>query len=203
MRQGTIALCAGLFLALMAAPVSAEGEKTLLHPWGMSVSAGGGVTDFAGEELRDMTGPGGAWDARFTFGTRQYLGIEAAYLGTAQSIDAIGMEENAVLVSNGAEAAVRVSPLRGSLQPYVFAGAAWKRYDLANTDTNTSDVSDQDDVLEVPMGIGIGYRVAGLIFDARAAYRLAVDEDLVPASDGDGASELDNLNVAAHVGIEF
>ena len=72
-----------------------------------------------------------------------------------------------------------------------------------DTDTNTSDVSDQDDVLEVPMGIGIGYRYQGLIFDARAAYRLAVDEDLVPASDGDGASELDNINVAAHVGIEF
>jgi hypothetical protein len=201
MRWRTTMILAG-FLVVGAAS-SAGAEPKLLHPWGMSLSAGGGVNDFAGEDLRDITGTGGAWDARFAFGTRQYVGIEAAYLGTAQSIDAIGMEEDAVLLSNGVEADVRFNALKGDFQPYVFAGAAWKRYDLTNTDTNTSDVNDQDDVLEVPVGCGIGYNYRGVIFDARASYRFAAEEDLLPASDGDGASTLDNFNVAAHVGIEF
>ena len=200
MTRRTTALCAGFALALAATPALAE--RSLLHPWGMGLTAGGGVTDFAGDDLRAMTDTAGAWDARFVFGTRQYIGLEAAYIGTAQNINALGMAENTELISNGAEAAVRVSPLRGAIQPYAFAGAAWKRYDL-NADTNTSDVRDVDDVLEVPMGIGIGYRYNGLLLDARGSYRVAFDEDLVPNHDGTGASSLDNFNVSAHVGVEF
>ena len=200
MRRTVSGLVGLLFVFLGS---SSAGAEPLLHPWGMSITAGGGVNDFVGEDARDMARTGGAWDARLAFGTRQYVGIEAAYLGTAQAIDAIGMEEDAVLLANGVEGAVRVTPLRGALQPYVFAGAAWKRYDLTNTDTNTSDVSDQDDVLEVPVGIGVGYRYQQLVFDARASYRFAGGEDLFPASDGDGAGTLDTINVAAHVGVEF
>jgi hypothetical protein len=204
MRHKTIAVFAGLLLALFASAARAEGTENLLHPWGMSLSAGAGVNDFVGEDLRDMTTTGGAWDARFTFGTRQYVGFEAAYLGSVQEIDAIGMEENAVLVSNGIEGSVRIQVPTGiGLYPYAFGGAAWKRYDLANTDTNTSDVSESDDVLEIPAGIGVAYNYKGLLVDVRGAYRFAVEEDLVPAADGDGASTLDNFNVSAHLGIEF
>ena len=201
MTRRLMAIVAGLFLIFVAS--SASGEE-LLHPWGMSLSAGGGVNDFVGDDLREMTGTGGAWDARFVFGTRQYVAIEAAYLGSAQEINALGMEENALLVSNGVEGTVRVNvPTGMALQPYAFGGAAWRRYDLANTDTNTSSVEETDDVLELPVGIGVGYTWKGLIVDARGSYRFAAEEDLVPASDGDGRSTLDNFNVSAHVGIEF
>ena len=60
-----------------------------------------GVLDFARDDLPDMTGTAGSWDARFQSGTRCYLGFEAAYLGSAQSIDAIGLDQDATLLSNG------------------------------------------------------------------------------------------------------
>lgn len=177
--------------------------------WGMAVSAGGGVNDFTGDAMRDITGTGGSWDARLALGTRQLIGFEAAYLGTAQSIDAIGLETDALLVSNGAEALVRVNLLPGPLQPYAFGGVAWKRYDLTNTDTNTSDVVGSDDVYELPLGVGVNAKSQGLIFDVRGAYRIATGEDLVPdrdiddARDNEGFSALDNFNVSGHVGVEF
>lgn len=178
-------------------------EKTLLYPWGMAVSAGGGVMDFAGDSARDITGTAGQWDARIAFGTRQPIGFEAAYIGTAGSIDAIGLDSDAMLVSNGAEGLLRVNFVPGVVQPYAFGGVAWRRYDLTNTDTNTSDVIGQDDVLEVPLGLGIGFRTGSLILDARAAYRVATDEDLIPNEDQTGFSTLDSVNISGHVGVEF
>lgn len=178
-------------------------EKTLLYPWGMAVSAGGGVMDFAGESARGMTGTAGQWDARVAFGTRQAIGFEAAYIGTAGSIDAIGLDSDAMLVSNGAEGLLRVNLVPGPVQPYAFGGVAWRRYDLTNTDTNTSDVIGQDDVLEVPLGVGLGFRAGGLLLDARAAYRVATDEDLIPNEEQTGFSTLDSVNVSGHVGVEF
>lgn len=179
--------------------------------WGLAVSAGGGVNDFTGDAMRDITGTGGAWDARLAIGTKQVIGFEAAYIGTAQSIDAIGLEDDALLVSNGAEGLVRVNLLPGRFQPYAFGGVAWKRYDLTRTETNTSDVIDQDNVFELPLGVGANARYAGMLFDIRAAYRIATGEDLVPERDlddvrptpGESFSTLDNFNVSAHVGVEF
>ena len=178
-------------------------ERTLLYPWGMAVSAGGGVMDFAGDSARDMTGTAGQWDARLAFGTRQAIGFEAAYIGTAGSIDAIGLDTDAMLVSNGAEGLLRVNFVPGVVQPYAFGGVAWRRYDLTNTDTNTSDVIGQDDVLEVPLGVGLGFRTGSLILDARAAYRIATDEDLIPNEEQTGFSTLDSVNVSGHIGVEF
>ena len=54
-------------------------------------------------------------------------------------------------------------------------------------------MNDVDDVLEVPVGIGIDHRFKGLLLDARGSYRISYDEDLVSNTDGDGASTLDNF----------
>src|SRR4029453_13089264 len=124
-------------------PAGATSSRLL--PWGMSVSAGGGVTAFADDKMRDVTDTAGSWEARLTLGTRERVAVEAAYLGSAQAIDSLGLDSDAVLVSKRP-------------QPYVLAGAAWRRYEVTNASFNTSSLNNQDDVLEAPLGLGLSYR---------------------------------------------
>src|SRR5687767_4220125 len=112
--------CLGVALTLIlggGSAVAAE-EPELLHPWGMSIAVGGGVNDFTSEKLREMTGVGGSWDARYVFGTRKLVGFEASYAGSARTIDALGMDGDAMLVTTAVEADVRLNLASGAWQPY-------------------------------------------------------------------------------------
>ena len=79
---------------------------------------------------RGFTSPGGTWEARVVYGTRSPIAIEAGYVGSLQSVDTLGLDENAGLLASSAEAAIRVqAPLLGSLvRPYLFAGGGVTRY---------------------------------------------------------------------------
>ena len=188
-----------------------EQRPTILSEWGFALAAGGGVSGFTSETARDATQDGGGWDVRATIGTRLPVSAEIAYIGSAQTIDALGLDDGAVLVGNGVQGNLRLNVMTESaVQPFIYAGAAWRRYDLANTDTNTSSVADHDDVVEFPVGAGIAYRYRGLLFDARGEFRAATNEDLMPslaaspglAGDDDNAS-LHRWGVTANLGIEL
>jgi hypothetical protein len=191
----------GAVLAL-ATPVFAKDEVPII-PQGAGFSIGGGVIDFSGEDMRDMTGTGGTWDARGIYGTRSLLAVEGAYLGSAQEIDALGLDTDAMLVGTGLEAAGRVNILTGDLKPYLFGGVAWRRYDLTRADTNTSDVNEQDDVVEVPFGVGVSYQLGKVMFDVRGCYRAAFDEELAPAATAGEDADLDSFSATARVGFAF
>lgn len=177
--------------------------------YGIAIAAGGGASGFTSESLRGTTNPGGDWDVRLTFGTRSPLAFEASYIGSAQSIDALGLDSDAVLVGNGVQGALRLNTtIDLPVQPFIYGGVAWRRYDLTNTSANTSDISDSDDVLEVPLGVGIAGKFQGLIVDARGEFRPAWFQDLVPEiindtglSDGHGS--MHRWGVNASVGYEF
>lgn len=189
-----------------AQPVRVEQERSLITPWGMGISAGGGVQDFVDKDADRMTDVGGAWDVRLTFGTKAPIGFEAAYIGSANNIDAIGLDTDAVLVSNGAEGLVRVNLGAYRLQPFVFGGAGWSRYDLTNEDFNTSSVNSQDDVFAIPFGAGLsGYAgTTGLMLDARFTYRATYDEDLFrPGTGNERNEDLDHWSVTGRIGYEF
>jgi len=164
---------------------------------------GGGVQDFTRSSIRDMTGTGGYWNARLLFGSRRIVGFEAAYIGSAQSIDALGLSSNATLVSNGAEGALRLNmPIvnRGSLmEPFVFGGAGWSHYHIANSSTNASSVNSNDDILEVPYGAGFAMGYRGFMADARFTYRSTFYNDLLKTTGG----RLDNWSAGGQVGFEF
>jgi hypothetical protein len=163
--------------------------------------------------MRSTTDPGGVWDVRGVLGTRTPIAVEAAYVGTAQGIDArFGEDTTATLVGTGLEGALRLNLLPfAAVTPYAFAGLGWKRYDVAGADFRTADtgIRDEDTLLEVPMGGGLSYRYAGFLADGRFTYRAAVGEDLVLSDDAlpeeaePDTLGLDNWSVSARVGFEF
>ena len=125
----------------------AMAEPTAERPWydriGYGLSLGGGVYGFVGDDFRDLTNVGGSWDVRLLRARGQYLALEASYIGSAQSINALGLDNDAVLVGNGLQAALRVNFLRNYyVQPFIFGGAAWRNYSLSDTNINVSDVTD-------------------------------------------------------------
>jgi opacity protein-like surface antigen len=171
---------------------------------GVMLLVGGGVVDFADETMRERTQAGGLWDVRAVLGTRAGLGVEAGYRGTAQAIDALGLDSDAMLLGTTFEAVGRVNLApREQINPYLFGGAAWTRYSLTNNDSNTSDVTAHDDMLEVPVGLGLGYRVNGFVTDVRGELRMVNGDDLVADDNDDGTLELHTWSASARLGYEF
>lgn len=193
-------------------PTEDGASDALYTPFGALLEVSGGARGFVGAEATDFTGLGGYWDVRAIFGTRYVVGGELAYAGSAQDVLAIGLSEEAFLLSNGLEAAARLNvPITLStedvpilVEPYGFGGVGWQRYDVVNAGVNTSLVADQDDVLAVPIGVGIALGVGGVVLDGRFTYRQAFFSDLFgsPTSSFSGAA-LNQWQVGAGLGFEF
>ncbi|CAN5703684.1 hypothetical protein BH11MYX3_BH11MYX3_19980 [soil metagenome] len=176
-------------------------NRNLYERYGVAVSLGGGVEGFTQTSQRNATNDGGVWNLRLAVGTRSPVAIEGAYIGSAQSINGLGLDSNALLVGNGAQADARINLVDSLVQPFVYGGVAWKRYSLTNTSTRTSDLSDNDDVLEVPLGIGIASKYAGLLLDLRGEYRFSTRNDMFDATaPGD---RMDRFGVNANIGYAF
>jgi outer membrane protein OmpA-like peptidoglycan-associated protein len=188
--------------ALPPAPAPRKGPASRI---GIEAAVGLGAVGFIDEGAKDMTGTGEQWDARLTFGSRSYVAVEAAYVGSVQSIEALGLSQDARLLGNGAEGTLRLNFTRARIQPYVFGGAGWTHYQLNNTPTVTSDVRATDDVGTVPLGAGIAARLGkGFLVDVRGTYRATFNEDLLNAAMVNGqSSSLQSWNVGGRVGFEF
>ncbi len=191
-----------------AVPDGMDGRRdNWLRRAGAAIQVGGGVTNFFEQETRDQTGVGGYWDARLVLGHRQLVGIEAAYVGAAQDIRALGLDDDAGLVRNGLEADLRLNlPIeRGNfdLIPYVFGGLGWGNYNLVNEDFNTSSIQDSDNVLVVPLGAGLNFGYKSFIVDGRFTYRPEFGDDLLGRDDVDEDQGLNNWSLAASVGYQF
>jgi hypothetical protein len=170
---------------------------------GGAVLLGGGYEDFTYSDIRSMTGGAGAWDARLVGGTRQFVGLEAAYVGSARSIQTLGLASDSNLVSNGAEGALRLNaPIaRGAslIEPFGFIGLGWQRYHVTNTPEATSDVSRNDDVMTMPLGGGVEYGYRQLLVDARFTWRATYLNDLLRTTGG----KLNTWGVGGNVGVAF
>ncbi len=113
---------------------------------------GGGFEDFTNNTMQNMTGTAGIWNARCSPGRGSIFGGEAAYVGAARSIDALGLQSNAVLVANGVEGDARLNVpvvMRRAqlLEPFGFVGVGWQHYQVTNTNTFTSDLARDDDIM--------------------------------------------------------
>lgn len=185
-------------------PAEDEGVQATLRDIGVGVSVGGGVMGFTDDEARDIADVGGAWDGRVAVGTKFPVGVEAAYVGSAQDIEALGLDEDAILVGNGVEGNARVNiPIIEQLTPYALGGLGWTNYSVVNEDFNTSNVQDNDNVGYIPLGAGVTYRIGRAAFDLRGMWRPAFNEDLVAEEPGEDDTALDSWGVNARLGFEF
>jgi len=199
------------------APVATDDDPSddhLYTPFGMAVSVGGGVVNFFDSDTRGFTDPGGSWEARLTVGTRTRLAVEAAYVGSAQNVEALGLDNTAVLVGTSFEGDARLNLTRTALQPYLFGGIGYTRYDISNADFNTSSIHDQEEMGHIPVGAGLGWQYGGLLLDLRGTLRAAFDDglrqtgesddEIIPDdTEGSTRAELDTWNVTGRVGFEF
>lgn len=188
-------------------PQATDDSRTSLRHMniGGALLVGGGYEQFTNSGLKDMTGNGGAWNARAIAGTREYVGLEAAYVGAARSINTLGLASNADLVSNGVEGALRLNvPVlslsgRQLIEPFGFVGLGWQHYSITNSNTNTSDLADKDDVMTMPVGAGFEYAYGAFMADARFTYRETYYNDLMRTTGG----KLNNWGVGTQVGVNF
>ena len=192
-------------------------EKALLTPVGVYGGVGGGVGDFTQPSAAGGTKVGGNWDARIGIGTRSVLGLEADYNGGARDISALGLENQAFLMNNGIEGIARLNvPItvpntKTLVEPYTFGGVGWQHYSLVDAGSplaghpaNTSSVQDSDDIMSVPLGVGLDLGFSGFTIGARATYRQALFNDLLasPTSSFDRTS-LNSWETGATLGFEF
>ncbi len=191
---------------LAAAPGAARAEgwgdggaRELASPLGPYLLLGGGVTDFTDRAVRDRYDVGGTWDVRVGVGRGSFLGVEAAYVGSALAAKGSGFD----LLGNGAEGVVRlqVPYATGSwlLEPFVFGGIGWQRMSLRDA---PAGVKDRDDIGVVPFGGGVTAGYGRWLLDARFTYRTGFSEDL-PLAPGATAANLDGWAVNAAVGYSF
>ena len=181
-----------------------EASEPWYERWGLAIAAGGGVEGFV-DEAETGADVGGNWNVRLSIGTRTPFTFEGSYIGSAQSIDALGLDTDTFLYGNGLQAAGRVNFLQGyGVSVFALGGIAWRHYSLSSNDFNTSDVSDSDDVMEIPVGGGLAFGYGGFMFDARSEYRMTSYGDLfdnAPQIQRD--PDLNRWNVQANIGYEF
>ncbi|MDX2093929.1 MAG: outer membrane beta-barrel protein [Kofleriaceae bacterium] len=190
------------------APAMPETPDQWADKYGVEVALGGGVSGFTNNVAQNFTDTGGDWNVHVGIGNTRVLGFEGSYIGSAQGINALGLDSSAILVGNGVQGLVRVNLMSDyTIRPFGFAGAAWRHYNLTNTDVNTSDIDDSDDVLEVPLGAGVAATYSGFLFDLRGEYRVAAAGDsLIPnltVNEDNDAAGLDRWGFNANIGYQF
>jgi hypothetical protein len=169
---------------------------------GAAVLLGGGVESFSHGSARSVTEVGGFWSLRLAWGMRRMIGVEAAYIGSAQGLNVLGMSNNAWLVSNGAEGVLRLNaPVeRGAMlfEPFLLAGLGWKFYEVRRSPV-TADIAAGDNVLEVPFGGGFAFGYHAFMVDTRFTYRATFFNDLFRTT----GAPLDSWSMGTLVGIQF
>ena len=91
-------------------------------------------------------------------------------------------------------------------EPYTFAGLGWQHFNLASAigGTATADINNNDDIMTVPMGVGVAFGFSGLTLDVRGTYRQAYFSNTFgrPSTSFDSES-LNSWGAGAALGFEF
>jgi hypothetical protein len=174
--------------------------------FGVGLFVGGGVTDYTGSAARDQTSTGGSWTGRLTLGTRSIVGLEGSYIGGANTIHGFTNNNNATLIRNGIEGAVRINlPLyvnQTLLEPYISGGVGWNDYRVTNYNTaiNASVSTGTDSTLSIPLAGGFTFGYHGFLADLRYTIRPTYDQQILI---NQSSSALTNWDVGGMVGYEF
>jgi hypothetical protein len=174
--------------------------------FGIALSAGAGVIDFTQERARAVSDVGASWEVRLTLGSRLWVGLDLAYVGSAQGLDIAGIDSDAYLLGNGVEGAMRVQYPYGVVRPYIFGGVGWQHLSVQRASVQGVGILDNDDEGVIPFGVGLALgRVSGFIFDVQGTGRLTFEDQLLEryaAPSGENA-HMHTWNVSARLGGEF
>jgi hypothetical protein len=179
-------------------------EPRPLSGLGVALTAGGGVGGFFNSGARDAASDGFTWDVRLTLGTRIPVGLDLAYVGSVQGMNLPGLDSDALLVGNGAEAALRIQLPHGMVRPYLTGGVGWTHYSVQDT-TLVAGLRPSDTIGTVPVGVGVAVgKVNGFTLDVRAVGRIAFDDDLLDnVTPNGGSNSLNSWGFTARLGGEF
>lgn len=177
--------------------------------FGFAMMAGGSYQDFTNSNMRDTTSGGGGWSARLIAGTNSIIGFEAAYIGSANNFQGLGLTSNQpYLVANGLEGNARLNiPIRRGphlVEPYGYAGLGFAHYTISNYNENAqrlSSFTSTDDTMTFPVGGGFAYAYKNFMVDARAGWTGTYYQNLLTGADTSGT--LDHWNVGGQVGFVF
>jgi len=177
---------------------------------GFGVNVGGGITGFTDRTIRSSTSPvGGLWDLRATLGSHVPLALELGYLGTATQIQSLFGNAKGTMIGTAFEGDVRLNLMPHEIvDPYVFIGVGWQRYNIDEKSFQLSDtgIANRDDLLEVPMGAGLSYRLGGFVTDVRGTFRATQDANLVlesPRTGTGGFAPMHTWEASLSLGYEI
>jgi hypothetical protein len=176
--------------------VSAEPDPSALP----AMSAGVGVEGFLGRALREIAGPGMAWNVRVAMGTPADIRVELVYAGSSQKVSGAGMDGGR-LVGHGVHGLLRVNVAPNpAFEPFFYLGGGWNRFHVSGA--TGRDLRSPDHVLEILFGLGVARRFGRLVLDARTGLSLMSGADLIPK--GDRAPEGETMHrFAARVNLGF
>jgi hypothetical protein len=175
-----------------------------------ALQVGGGFMNFTQGGAKALTGPGGDWTLRATWGQDQILGSEVAYLGAAFPVESPVMNDG-VIVQTGVEGLLRLGlPLTWGNQswvftPYAAGGVGWSHFNLAGAaDINPAGIKNDDTVFYIPWGFGIAGTYKNFSADARLIWRPAFGDDLFEAANttADEAGQ-NTVSIGATLGWHF
>jgi hypothetical protein len=180
---------------------------------GISTLLGAGVGGFTDAHARDAMAAsvGAAWDLRVTLGSHSMFAIDLDYAGTSADVNALSGSSSAsntgTLIGTSFEAAFRYNVWPDyELNPYVFVGMGYQRYDVTGTHFVEADtgIADSDTLAVFPMGAGIAYRDNGLVLDMRATFRFASESILMRDSIASTShADLHTWGATVGAGYEF
>ncbi len=146
-----------------------------------SLEVGLGVSDFT-QGLDRATDPGAGWDVRAVFGVRSPVGLEVAYIGAMNDLDAVA-DEDARLLTTGGEAMIRAS-LPSPVRPFVAAGIGVHNHAVVtDIDEARAQFNDSTDIA-VPAAAGIQIDLApNVTLGGRFTYRWLFDDEVIADED--------------------
>ncbi len=186
--------------------------QSFMSDYGIYASVGGGLNGFTQPTVAADTNLGGYWDARLGIGVKSFMGAELGYIGGTRNVTALGLNNSAFLYNNGLEGLVRLNaPLQAakapenlSVEPYAFGGLGWQHFALGGVTSNTSDVRSSDDIMTVPLGVGVGFNYGNATIDVRGTYHQALFSDMFGnTGSGFDPESLNNWGAGLSLGFVF
>lgn len=167
-----------------------------------SLVAGAGLEGFIDSHMRDAVSTGPAWNVRGSIGNPENVNLEVFYSGSRQPMK-MGADS---LVGNGLLSQVRINVFpEAFFEPFFYFGAGWSRFSVKGR-TPGSMFPAHDDVLEMPIGIGMAYRVGAFVADVRTGFTVITGQDLIANPDAHGSEHsysMHRFGISAQIGYSL